>query len=137
MEARADEVAVRTSGGNRRVWAALVAVWACAVWWLSSRSDPAHDLGVTFHFADWVAHGIEYGAGGFLTFRALNDGRTRRAAVYAVLACVAWGVLDEFHQSFVPGRETSIHDVVADTVGAGLGTLLSAAWATRRPRGAG
>jgi VanZ family protein len=81
-----------------------------------------------------MAHGVEYAVGGFALFGALNDGRTRRAVVYAVLVCAAYGVLDEFHQGFVPGRDSSIGDVVADSVGAGLGTLLAAAWATRRLR---
>ena len=31
-----------------------------------------------------------------------------------------WGCLDEFHQSFVPGRDVEIADVVADTAGVAL-----------------
>jgi len=38
-----------------------------------------------------------------------------------------YGVSDEWHQSFVPSRDSSAGDVVADLVGAGLG-----AWFRRR-----
>jgi VanZ family protein len=30
---------------------------------------------------------------------------------------VLWGILDEVHQAFVPGREASVFDGVADAVG--------------------
>ncbi|UCF66189.1 MAG: VanZ family protein [Acidobacteriota bacterium] len=50
----------------------------------------------------------------------------RARALLAVTASTLWGVLDEWHQSFVPGRTPSAADVVAD----GLGALLAAglAW---------
>ncbi len=40
--------------------------------------------------------------------------------------CLAYGISDEFHQSFVPGREPSIFDVVADVCGAAL--MLGTVW---------
>jgi VanZ family protein len=33
-------------------------------------------------------------------------------------------VLDEIHQAFVPGRSADLLDIVADSVGVTLGTLL-------------
>ncbi|MDR2491693.1 MAG: VanZ family protein [Spirochaetaceae bacterium] len=47
--------------------------------------------------------------------------RPLRCALITVLAVSAYGVLDEFHQSFVPGRQVSAFDWAADTVGAVLG----------------
>lgn len=35
-----------------------------------------------------------------------------------------YGVLDEWHQSFVPGRDPSFGDLLADGVGVALGVLL-------------
>jgi VanZ family protein len=35
-----------------------------------------------------------------------------------VLFCLLYGISDEFHQSFVPGRFPSVLDLVADTIGA-------------------
>lgn len=40
-----------------------------------------------------------------------------RAVCYTVFFCLLYGISDEFHQSFVPGRFVSVLDVVADTVG--------------------
>ena len=42
-------------------------------------------------------------------------------SVMAVIFCVLYGLTDEFHQSFIPGRVVSLLDVVAD----GLGALLT------------
>ena len=35
-----------------------------------------------------------------------------------------FGASDEFHQSFVPGRDTDVFDWVADTLGATAGALV-------------
>ena len=45
-----------------------------------------------------------------------------RVALFAVLAGVLWGVLDEIHQAFVPGRSADLLDLVADSVGIVIGT---------------
>jgi VanZ family protein len=37
------------------------------------------------------------------------------------IAASAYGVSDEFHQSFVAGRDSEVLDWVADTVGAAVG----------------
>lgn len=42
-----------------------------------------------------------------------------------IVVCLFYGLSDEFHQSFVPGRFVSGADVLADVFGAGL---VSAGW---------
>ena len=37
---------------------------------------------------------------------------------------IAYGISDEIHQSFVPGRDASVGDLIADSVGAALGAGL-------------
>jgi nitroreductase len=57
----------------------------------------------------------------------------RVSGAQAIGACAiasAYGVFDEWHQSFVPGRYASFTDVVLDVAGAALGIWL-AAWASR------
>jgi nitroreductase len=51
-------------------------------------------------------------------------------AIGAFAIASAYGVFDEWHQSFVPGRYASPTDVVLDVAGAALGIWL-AAWASR------
>jgi len=41
-----------------------------------------------------------------------------------ILVGAAYGALDEWHQSLVPGRDPSVGDWVADAVGVVLGFLL-------------
>lgn len=42
------------------------------------------------------------------------------------LFVVVYGVIDELHQSFVPGRTMSVYDLIFDIVGALLGCLVYA-----------
>jgi glycopeptide antibiotics resistance protein len=53
------------------------------------------------------------------------------AVTAAVLVSAAYGVLDEVHQYFVPGRFLSVADATLNLVGA----LLGGAWALIRDRG--
>jgi VanZ family protein len=42
------------------------------------------------------------------------------AGVVVVLFCLLYGISDEYHQSFIPGRFPSVWDVLADVSGAVL-----------------
>jgi hypothetical protein len=46
----------------------------------------------------------------------------------AVLIVSAFGVTDEWHQSFVPGRSCDVFDWLADTLGAALAVTLYVKW---------
>lgn len=76
--------------------------------------------------ADKVAHAGAYGVLG-----ALLTVATGRPWL-AVLIAAAFGVSDEFHQSFVPQRAADVYDVVADTVGATIGAAFVAFLSRRR-----
>lgn len=47
-----------------------------------------------------------------------------RGRLLTVLICVLYGITDEFHQSFVPGRSPDIMDVRNDMIGAAIAMLL-------------
>ena len=78
------------------------------------------------HF-DKVCHLAEYGLFGLLLARAISHSVTRidRATliICTVIGAFLYGLSDEFHQSFVPGRTTDVMDLAADTVGGLLGAL--------------
>lgn len=105
------------------LWLPVIACLALS-FYLSSR--PGRDLPNLM--PDYVAHGIEFLVLSSLVLRALNGGTGRRpgAGTYAaaILFCLAWAILDEFHQSFVPGREASPVDVASDMAGTALGGAL-------------
>ncbi len=70
--------------------------------------------------ADKVGHAAAYAVLGALL--TLATGRVWLALLLATL----FGVTDEIHQYFVPGRQADVFDVVADAVGALAGALFVA-----------
>ena len=83
-------------------------------------------------------HAVLYSGLSALLVRALAGGWHRRLTVGTVVAAIvmaaAYGVSDEFHQSFVPMRSVEVMDVVADTVGAALAAFGLYAWDIIRAR---
>ena len=53
---------------------------------------------------------------------------TAGGMLLAVLLTVAYGLTDEVHQSFVPGRTPELRDLAADALGAAAGAGLVWAW---------
>ena len=93
------------------------------VFWLSSLSE----VPGAQHFWDKLLHAVGYAVLGVLALRAFHGGFARlRPAPTALagLTVILWGISDEVHQSFVPGRNASVWDVVADAVGFALAVAL-------------
>ena len=111
---------------------ALVVAWMAVVFRVSSISD----LGRAARVPDWISHPIEYGVGVVLVCRALEGGRRRpltlSTTLTARLLVTAYGVTDEYHQSFVPGRTADPVDVVKDLGGAAVASALYRWWTTSR-----
>ncbi len=118
--------------GARVAWVVMLVLWCAVTWKLSSERDPASYVGVDLELPDKLVHGIEYAVGGFLAAAALRRDRRFWTWTTAVVFCVAWGALDEFHQSFVPGRDATVMDLAADAVGAAVGAFAFTRWAGRR-----
>jgi VanZ family protein len=110
------------------------AAWAAAIFVLSSfpgSAYPASDVPA----ADKIVHVFLYAPLAALAVLGLR--RTialgaAAAAVAGLLATSLYGLSDEFHQSFVPGRNSDWHDLVADALGALLGALVMTAILRRR-----
>ncbi len=71
---------------------------------------------------DKVAHFITYGIFAVLAHRMNLSGRHY---IYVCIGIVAYSGLLEVAQSFVPGREMSVLDLLANASGVLLGALLS------------
>jgi VanZ family protein len=82
---------------------------------------------LTETLSDKLLHIAAYVPLGFLVLRALSGGRlaaiTWPRALAAVAISVLYGVSDEIHQMFVPGRTADPLDIVADAIGATLGVM--------------
>jgi VanZ family protein len=93
--------------------------------WLSHQSQPPLPEAL-LRVSDKLLHMAEYAPMGFLWTRILG-GRLRRRALLAVALSALFGLTDEIHQFFVPGREASVLDLLADVGGSALGALLALA----------
>ena len=115
---------------------APVALYAGTIFYLSSQSHPEEQLpSLMFEeVSDKVLHAVEYGILALLCYRAFRWGTNRPVASHALLFAIVtaslYGITDEVHQIFVPFRESSWQDWVADTAGATIGAL---SWRAIRP----
>ena len=75
---------------------------------------------------DYLFHFVEYSILGFLLFRSLASGESvvDNAVQFSLLIGISFAILDEFHQSFVPGRHMSSADMVFDSLGVLFGTFI-------------
>ena len=102
------------------IWGPAIAQMA-AIFFLSGMATlPSLPGGLT----SYTGHLIGYAILGALALRALAratwSGVTARAASLAWLWSAAYGATDEFHQRFVPGRNATVEDWIADAVGAAV-----------------
>ena len=98
----------------------LTLVYLACIFWLSSQSDIAIlENGPIGDTAANLAHIPLYAGLAWCWRRALSpaDSRSWWPAAFTLLGCGVYAVLDEFHQSFVPGRDASIGDVGRDVIG--------------------
>lgn len=117
------------------------ALYAGLLFALSAQPNPLPFLPPGLLLQDKLLHGLAYTVLGALLLHGFQGSGCppRRALVLAVALASFYGATDEFHQSFVPGRNADVLDWVADTLGAALGAGAArlATLALRRPRGAG
>lgn len=74
---------------------------------------------------DW-GHFVAYFILAFTYWRAIEPaGKTTLSVkLLVVILCIVYGITDEFHQSFVPGRMPDAADIRNDAIGALLAMLL-------------
>ena len=76
---------------------------------------------------DYLFHFAEYSILGFLLFRSITSDEllTFHPFYGSLLIGISFAILDEFHQSFVPGRHMSSTDVLFDSLGIVCGMFAS------------
>ncbi|MDH4028936.1 MAG: VanZ family protein [Nitrospirota bacterium] len=100
------------------------------IFYLSSRSS--------FHLprlpenSDKIIHICLYMPLAYLLFLSLREsGFKKNVFITAVVIAAVYGISDELHQYFVPGRNASAWDALADLTGAFLGSVGAS---MRKPR---
>ena len=96
------------------------------IFYLSSRSDLASIT--PFAVPDKIAHLLEYSGFGFLLMRLLryqeSDADYVKHLFWVLTAAFVYGLSDESHQLYVPNREFSWMDMLADGAGAYFGARI-------------
>ena len=106
-----------------------VTLYAGTIFFLSAQSHPEEQLPsfLLEGVSDKVLHAVEYGILSLLCYRAFRwaagPAVARQAVVLAIVTASVYGLTDELHQLFVPFRESSWQDWLADTIGAVIGAM--------------
>jgi VanZ family protein len=98
-------------------WAYVVG-WMALIFVLSAQSTFPLPRMLWDDLYDIAGHLGVYGVLAVLLRWALAGAGVRRSGLWAFVLAVLYGISDEFHQSFVPGRHPDIFDVATDAVGA-------------------
>lgn len=99
-----------------RWWGPLL-VYMILIYWASARPVPE----VLHGAPDYLLHFIAYFAMGILMVRAFARGVGKpvslRLVGFSLFFSLAYALSDEWHQMYVPGRDASFQDVLADGLG--------------------
>ena len=121
----------KESALNKRLkrWLPLF-VWVFLIFAFSSIPQlSGNDVPIPEGF-DKVAHFIEYAVLAVFFYRGLSyDSEKNKWFICIFIVVFGSGIaaLDEFYQSYIPGRFSSSMDLLADIAGVGVGALLAVA----------
>lgn len=124
----------------------LIIIWMVFIFFMSSQPAEASDsqslgiinvlskLGIDMNgifgdIANFIvrkcAHFLEYMILGFLIINLIKEDLNQKYILLIVIAGVfLYACTDEFHQLFVPGRDGNFRDILIDTSGGTLSSLL-------------
>lgn len=108
------------------VYVPLVIYWVVLFIATSIPADRMPSVGVGDKFSHFFAY-LVLSALMFLAFSFQEKYKILKnypAAMSALIASV-YGIFDEFHQMFIPGRSAELLDLVADILGAIAGVILT------------
>jgi len=112
-------------------YALLTILYCAALFWLSSTANPIHPE-LAFPGEDKLIHAGLYAGLAFVVSMGLRRrGRSVTPAVQfwaPILFAAFYGLSDEWHQAFVPGRTSDVWDVTADAAGAIVVQLVLCRW---------
>ena len=110
-----------------------VVAWMGVIFLLSARETLPQPPGFDIDLTSIVGHFSVYAVLAALTWWAFGAFAltARQRVLLAFGLALLYGISDEWHQSFVPGRNPDIFDVLVDAIGAAAG-ITAAVWVARR-----
>jgi VanZ family protein len=114
----------RDSAGRFLMLWAPVAGWMLLIFLLSDRPDlPKAPGGLLDFLVKKSMHAAGYAMLALLLWRALRVSDIERPILWALVLTVIYAVTDEWHQTWVEGRNGRVTDVLIDAMGATLALL--------------
>lgn len=108
----------------QRLASISVIAWMALIFVLSAQERMPTTAGMPPDIAAIAGHFVAYSVLATLIRIAIGGLRSdRRSDVLAVALATIYGLTDEFHQSFVPGRDPSAFDIGIDLLGATIGVI--------------
>lgn len=108
---------------NSKIWWLLVFLYMGLIFTVSSiPSDNIPDISIPY--SDKIAHLTEYTILGWLLAKACKSTGVKYIKTLSISIGTLYGASDEFHQSFVSGRECDIVDLIFDGIGCSLAQLI-------------
>jgi len=108
----------------RRLGSVGAVAWMALIFFLSSQEKLPTTAGMPPDIAAIAGHFVAYSVLAIFIRVAIGGLQPgRRADVIAIALATLYGISDEFHQSFVPGRDSSVFDVAIDLLGASAGVI--------------
>jgi VanZ family protein len=115
------------------LWLPVIAYMAMLFGFSASSKIPSPPGDLSYYHV----HVAVYAGLGALTARATAGGLrdvSWRAVAGAIVISSLYGVTDEYHQLFTPGRSFDVLDMAADAIGSVIGASAVGAWGTIRRR---
>lgn len=88
---------------------------------------PGEDIPLPVDGLDKIYHAIAYATLALTCLYAISPLQRNihffKTGCAVIFFCLLYGITDEFHQSFVAGRYSDWHDLVADTTGSFLAVV--------------
>ncbi len=72
---------------------------------------------IGINFTDKLAHFTVFGIMGWVLTRGMLLSNIKYPIILSILIGFIFAISDEWHQSFVPGRDSDVLDVLADLIG--------------------
>jgi len=103
-----------------------VVLWMGVIFFLSAQPNLRTELGIWDTVLRKVFHVSEFALLTFLLFRALREDVDYRKALFlSLIFAFLYSISDEYHQTFVSGREGTGRDFLIDSAGiVGMGLYL-------------
>ena len=103
----------------------LLLFYCLFIYWLSDQASLQKPFDFGFDYQDKLYHAGAYSIMGLLAWRSFKHliSSPIILALLSVAFCSLYGLSDEWHQSFIVGRESDVADWAADTSGAFMAVM--------------